>query len=768
MQSETKTKPLEGVLLRHVFTRLFLPLLALGLTILCYAAYYSDRSLKEQQQQTALSTAQLIDQYLEQSDLMLEALARLPAASPSTLNDFMSSSREAYGIFETIYYLDANNRISLLVPPDPRYQGLDMSNLPYFQQIFNDDRLAVSRPFTSLRTGEPTVYLAKVLAEGRLVGALNLGRIQQQISNLNQNDTGSQIFLLDRSGTLLAHPDQQKVKEQVNFSTLEIFKSGLRNNSTMIYQADGLLLLGSSAKTSRTGWIVINQTPLLHAWGPYLPALLIGAPLALLLWFILWHNLGSSLRRDIIAPLVSLSQNTAALASGDYQQAKALALRSYFRELDQLLLDFYNLSHTLAERQTALSKSEKRYRSLFDQVPVGLFRLTADGKVSDANPAFGELLACSKRPASSSLFFKDLHTDPKDYKFDDFTSTVGDTFEYETQLRRFDGRIIWARVKLRGIETSDASCFFDASLEDITQRKLAAAELQAAHDRLESQVEMRTQELGAVNEELNAINQELLQTLDKLQATQQDLIVSEKRAALSNLVVGVAHEVNTPLGAAITVSSHLKELLAEALKNYEQNKLSRTSFLAFITDAQEAVNLLLSSLQRAAALIKNFRQISVNQSGEKAQTFNLLHHLEAVISNLRSTNPDFSRHQIELACPDDLELNSFPSAFAHIANALLLNAHLHGFGSAEQGSIRICASLNAKELSLSFEDNGKGIAPDFKSKIFDPFFTTRRGAGSIGLDLYIVANIVTQQLAGSIECQSEVGKGTKFLLTLPV
>lgn len=768
MQSEIKTKPLEGVLLKLVFTRLFLPLLTLGLVVLCYAAYYSDRTLKEQQQQTALSTAQLIDQYLEQSDLMLEALTRVPAASPNTLNDFMSSSWEAYGIFETIYYLDANNRIALLVPPDPRYQGLDMSNLPYFQQLFTNDRLAVSRPFTSLRTGEPTVYLAKVLAEGRLVGALNLNRIQQQISNLNQSGKGDQIFLLDRSGTLLAHPNQQKVKEQLNFSTLDIFKSGLRNNSTMIYQADGLLMLGSSAKTSRTGWIVVNQTPLLNAWGPYLLALGIGAPLSLLLWFTLWHNLGSSLRRHIVTPLVSLSQSTAALSSGDYQQTKSLALRSYFRELDQLLLDFSQLSQTLADRQTALVQSEKRYRSLFDQVPVGLFRLTPEGSVSDANPAFLELLALPGETKNPTLYLKDLYADPQAYERTDLTCIVGHTLDFEAQLRRFDDRIIWTRIKLRGVASTDTSCFFDASLEDISQSKLAAAALQSAHDLLETQVELRTQELCAVNEELNAMNQELLQTLDKLQAAQEYLVASEKRAALSNLVVGVAHEVNTPIGAAITASSHLKDLLDEAMRSYEQNNLTRSSFRTFLDDTQEGLLLLLNSLQRAATLIRSFRQVSVDQSGESKHPFILLPYLESALSNLRSIRPNFSRHKVEIDCPIDFELNSFPGAISHVVSALLLNSHLHAFDSGEQGSIRISVSLNAEEMLLTIEDNGKGIAPEFKSKIFDPFFTTRRGAGSIGLDLYIVSNIVTQQLAGKIECQSEVGKGTKFLLTLPV
>jgi hypothetical protein len=121
-----------------------------------------------------------------------------------------------------------NHSLQFLIvrPTCPRYQGLDESNLPYFQGIGERRDLVISHPFISIRTGNPTVYMVKRLSKGgQVVGELSLGSLQDEITS---SKTASQnaVFILDQSGTLLAHPSVDLVKQQTNQSDLEIFRRG--------------------------------------------------------------------------------------------------------------------------------------------------------------------------------------------------------------------------------------------------------------------------------------------------------------------------------------------------------------------------------------------------------------------------------------------------------------------------------------------------------------------------------------------------------------
>ncbi len=764
-----KIPPLERVLLRLLLGRLFIPLLLLGLAVLCSATYFNDRTLKQHQEQTALTTAQMVDHYLKNGDRMLDALAKAAAKSPADLVAFTQSSWEAYGIFETIYYLDEKDTIVLLMPPDPRYQGMDMSNLPYFEELTESDQLLVSRPFISLRTGEPTVYLAKTLPHGRLIGALNLNGVQQQIEELNDVNRGNTVFILDQSGTLLAYPSAQQIRQQTNLSNLSIFQQGLHGNTTAIYQNNGAFFLASTAKTTKNDWIIITQTPLLASWGPYLGAFAFSLAIALLLWLAVWRSLSQSLRSDIVQPIEELSRSTAALACGDYPEAEAQTPPTFFAELNKLALDFSQMSRTLQARQEALATSEQRYRSLFAEVPIGLFRTMFDGQIIDANPAFQQMLAWPEQTPLSAYRLTDFYASIQDHeRWQTLCGSNDASLDAELKMRRRDGRFIWVRLSMRGISASDGrAAFYDGSMEDITARKEAADALQSAHDRLEMKVELRTQELTSLNQELMAMNFELTEALDRLKKTQEILIHSEKRAALSNLVVGLAHEVNTPVGVAITVSSHLQELFLATAARYAEGRMKRSDFTQLLADSQESIELLLTSLNKAVQLIRNFKQVSVDQSGETRQRFIVREYLETLVNSLRSANPDFC-HQIEILCAEHIELDSFPAAFSHIVTSLLLNCQHHAFAPQQCGKITLSVTFDANgSFILTCRDNGHGMSPEMREKIFDPFFTTRRGAGSIGLGLYIVYNIITLQLFGSITCQSEVGKGTSFVITLP-
>ena len=168
--SKKELPVLNQVLLQLVLRRLFLPLLLIWTIAIGGVGYFMMNTLVDKQQQIVKSMVQMIDRHLDQGERILDVIGRVAEAmSPEEITAFMQSTWESYRHFDTIYYLDEKSKIVLMVPPDPMYLGLDMSNLPDLQHIAVAQGITISRPFISLRTGAPTVYLIKPLSRGGCV-----------------------------------------------------------------------------------------------------------------------------------------------------------------------------------------------------------------------------------------------------------------------------------------------------------------------------------------------------------------------------------------------------------------------------------------------------------------------------------------------------------------------------------------------------------------------------------------------------------------------
>jgi signal transduction histidine kinase len=262
-------------------------------------------------------------------------------------------------------------------------------------------------------------------------------------------------------------------------------------------------------------------------------------------------------------------------------------------------------------------------------------------------------------------------------------------------------------------------------------------------------------------------NQDLADALERLKEAQRQLVQAEKMASLGALVAGVAHEINTPVGVGVTAASTLQTRAGELRSQYEREELRRSDLERFVTLAEESTQIILRNLQRAADLIHSFKQVAVDQSSGERRRFALRGYIDEILLSLR---PQLKRtaHAVEVECPDDLTLDSYPGAIAQILTNLVTNSLLHGFDGVERGRIRIAVRRQPERVELEYSDDGRGIAPEHLPRVFDPFFTTRRGVGGSGLGLHIVYNLVTQRLGGSIQVASEPGRGTRFTLHLPL
>ncbi|CAN1213436.1 histidine kinase [Tumidithrix helvetica PCC 7403] len=261
--------------------------------------------------------------------------------------------------------------------------------------------------------------------------------------------------------------------------------------------------------------------------------------------------------------------------------------------------------------------------------------------------------------------------------------------------------------------------------------------------------------------------QELSQALTTLKAAQNELVASEKMAALGKLVAGVAHEINTPIGIGVTAASLIVDRTKELEKALKTGEMKRSDLEKFMKINQQSGSIVQANLNRAAELIQSFKQVAVDQSTESRRPFALKAYLEDVMASL---HPKLKRTKInvKILCDDHIEIDSYPGMISQIVTNLVMNSLIHAYDPDDNGTILFAISQQHERLLFEFSDDGKGIPPEHIGKIFDPFYTTKRGQGGSGLGLHIVFNIVTQNLQGTITCESQVGVGTKFVIQIPI
>jgi len=260
---------------------------------------------------------------------------------------------------------------------------------------------------------------------------------------------------------------------------------------------------------------------------------------------------------------------------------------------------------------------------------------------------------------------------------------------------------------------------------------------------------------------------QLQNSLQNLQSTQSALVERERLASLGGLVAGVAHEINTPVGVAMTAVTHLTYLTNNLNNALESGTLSKSGLQKSIAELDESALIVLKNLERAAEQIRSFKMVAIDQSNEEARSFHLLEYLQSVVLSLR---PQLKKgqHQVILDIPADLELTSFPGIYSQIFTNLMMNSLIHGFVGQTAGEIRVQAQLQDKFLQINYYDNGKGIDPKIKPKLWDPFVTTNRQQGGSGLGTYILYNLITQGLQGRIDLVEDIPKGVHFAILIPV
>lgn len=425
--------------------------------------------------------------------------------------------------------------------------------------------------------------------------------------------------------------------------------------------------------------------------------------------------------------------------------------------------------------EAAVRRSEERLRTILDSTPaLAVQWFDAEGRVLEWNTASAALLGWSKDEAMGRRLDELIYTPQQQRDFMQILAEVGRTGQpygpYEGEVHDRAGRARWLLSTTIGVPgdvaRGESPMIFVCLDVDISDRKRAEAALLELNAQLEGRIEERTRSLSIANTELEQALQTVQLAQERLVASQDRLVQSEKLASLGSLVAGVAHELNTPIGNGRMAVSTLKERVGQFRRQVEQG-LKRSDLEAFVSQVDTGGDIALRNLERASELLSSFKQVAVDQTSDQRRRFRLREVVDEILLTLQ---PTFKRSAHELVCrvPDDIELDSYPGALGQVLTNLVQNAHIHGLDGIERGRIDIGADVRGGEVCLSVADNGHGIPEASRRHVFDPFYTTKLGHGGSGLGLPIVRNIVAGALGGHIDFRHPDEGGVVFEVVIPL
>lgn len=460
----------------------------------------------------------------------------------------------------------------------------------------------------------------------------------------------------------------------------------------------------------------------------------------------------------------------------DIQQINAPALHlqrpqgKYNDVLDQLAASINTMRQNLTHAYSDLSaytaevlENKKKFSAIFHSSPVALSvsRFHDHYFLMEVNEAWEHQFGVARDHAinhdiAEERFWKEVA--------DCATlltaiESCGELQNYEVWRRRGDGELLLCEISARLFEVG-GECLLLMAEVDMTEKRRNEEAIRDLNVSLEYRVEKRTTELRAANEQLK-------EALAHLQQAQDELLRTEKLAALGSLVAGIAHELNTPIGNSLMVASTLSDQ-TRGIHEAMATGLRRSDFENYLADAREASEQLQRNLHRASELINSFKQVAVDQTSSQRREFDLAEVISEILLTLRPVLKK-TPYVIDCDVAENVLLDSYPGPFGQVLTNLIQNAVLHGFDGGPKGRILVEArAIDSHQVMLRVTDNGKGIPEAHIRRIFDPFFTTKLGQGGSGLGLNVVHTIVTGILGGHISVDSEVGRGTTFTIIFPM
>lgn len=405
------------------------------------------------------------------------------------------------------------------------------------------------------------------------------------------------------------------------------------------------------------------------------------------------------------------------------------------------------LTHAQSAQLEALRLSEERFAALFRANPTPSSTVDDEGRTKDVNDAWSRLFGITEEQARNKTTAElGLWTTPEDRasvlaEYADKGRVDGMSIHLETAMGTRPFLLYMAPVEFNGRQR------LVTSLVDQTDRLAAEAAQRAENEMLERRVAQRTAELS--------------QTVARLTAAQEELVQSEKLASLGAMVAGISHELNTPIGNTVTVSSTLQAQVRDFRKLVDAGQLRKSDLVDFLALLDEMSDVIVRSTRRAAELVTSFKQVAVDRSSERRREFDVATLVQELVTALR---PGMRQKHVEVSLniPTGIHCDSFPGPVGQVVTNLIQNALTHAFSESTSGTIAIEVHSEGDLVVMQVRDDGKGMDEHTLKHAFDPFFTTRLGQGGSGLGLSVSHRIAHSVLGGTLTASSTPGQGSCF------
>ena len=634
--------------------------------------------------------------------------------------------------------------------------------------IYFDDNLI---QHTTMAIAEPGS------GKGVLIAEVNLTVVQVIISQISLADFGL-VYVVDSNGSIVAHPVDKYAKESANLSHLSQVKNAIDSNPdpsghgsrdavSIETSLEGESVLATSFPIESLGWYVLAEYPRSQILTS-LQAPIIRSIVVLLLGLVMAVLTSLILARKMVSPILKLRDAVDRVGSGSTEEVdlktgdELEALGQAFNHMSAQIRDAQaTLEERVEQRTKELADANANYRSeiverekaeriasvlkrAIEHSPTAVLITDTEANIEYVNPKFTEVTgytfeeAIGKKPS----ILQSGRTSREEYDRIWETIRAGGRWEGELYNKRKDGELYWSSEAIVPLKDEQGRItHFLALEEDITNRRKAEDEARLANQRLaeanltlEQRVMDRTSDLQHSN--------------DRLIEAHDQLVRTEKLAAIGQLAAGVAHDLRNPLGAIKNAVYYLNGKLHNIEAVLENPRI--LEFLQIIDEEVEHSNKIIGDLMDFARITTP--TFSPADLGEMVQdSLSKIELDEGIYINIVD-----SHHE------DLLQVQADGQQLHRVFQNLIINAQ---DAMPDGGVITVSTVETDGFAEVAISDTGDGIKPEIILRIFDPLFTTK--TKGTGLGLAVCQQIVSKH-GGTIVVESKLGEGATFKVRLPV